>query len=106
MLFLHCFLPYMNNYWDLFVIFVPTINNRRSNDYRYFKHIVDGMNLTNCKVPLNIDPLERSIKGVYSESFVDWSESGLAGKSLDEYNDTKQCTEVFLKILSNKRPKK
>ena len=75
-------------------------------DYRYFKHIVDGMNLSNCKAPLNIDSLERSIKGVYSDSFVDWSESGLAGKSLDEYNDIKQCAEAFLKILSDNRPKK
>lgn len=75
-------------------------------DYRYFKHIVDSMNLTNCKIPLNIDTLERSFKGIYSVSFVDWSEDGLMGKSLDEYNDIKQCAKVFLKILSENRPKK
>ena len=75
-------------------------------DYRYFKHIIDGMNLTNCKVPLNIETLERSIKGGYSASFVDWSEDGLVGKSLDEYNDIKQCAEAFLKILSDNRPKR
>ena len=45
-------------------------------------------------------------RGVYSDSFVDWSESGLAGKSLDEYNDIKQCAEVFLKILSDNRPRR
>ena len=75
-------------------------------DYRYFKHIVDGMNLSNCKVPLNIDTLERSIKGVYSESFVDWNGDGLVGKSLDEYNDIHHCSEVFLNILSDNRPKR
>lgn len=64
------------------------------------------LNVPFCKVPLNIDSLERSIKGVYSDSFVDWSESGLAGKSLDEYNDIKQCAEVFLKILSDNRPRR
>ena len=64
------------------------------------------LNVPFCKVPLNIDPLERSIKGVYSDSFVDWSESGLAGKSLDEYNDIKQYAEVFLKILSDNRPRR
>ncbi len=66
-------------------------------DYRYFKHIVDGMNLTDCKAPLSIDKIERSIKGVYRASYVDWSEDGLVEKNLDEYNDIKQCTEVFLK---------
>ena len=75
-------------------------------DYRYFKHIVDGMSLSNCKVLLNIDSLERSIKGVYSESFVDWNGDGLVGKSLDEYNDIKRCAEAFLKILSDNRPKR
>lgn len=73
---------------------------------RYFKQIVDGMHLSNCEVPLNIDTLERKIKGVYSTSFVDWSENGLVGKSIDEYNDIKQCAEVFLKILSDNRPKR
>ena len=66
-------------------------------DYRYFKHIVDGMNLTDCKAPLSIDIIERSIKGVYRASYVDWSEDGQVEKNLDEYNDIKQCTEVFLK---------
>ena len=64
------------------------------------------MNLSNCKVPLNIDTLERSIKGVYSESFVDWNGDGLVGKSLDEYNDIHHCSEVFLNILSDNRPKR
>ncbi|MBQ2026263.1 MAG: hypothetical protein II215_07325, partial [Paludibacteraceae bacterium] len=74
-------------------------------DYRYFKHIVNGMNLSNCKVPLNIDTLGRRIKGIYSSSYVDWIENGLDGKNLDEYNDIKQCAEIFLKILSDNRPK-
>ena len=73
---------------------------------RYFKQIVDGMHLSNCEVPLNIDTLERSIKVGYSASFVDWSEDGLVGRNLDEYNDIKQCAEVFLKILSDNRPKR
>ena len=55
------------------------------------------MNLTDCKAPLSIDKIEHSIKGVYRASYVDWSEDGLVEKNLDEYNDIKQCTEVFLK---------
>ena len=74
--------------------------------YRYFRHIVDGMNLQNCKIALNIETLERSIKGVYGMSFVDWSDNGLSGKNLDEYNDIHYCAEVFLKILSDNRPKR
>lgn len=73
---------------------------------RYFKQIVDGMHLSNCVVPLNIDTLERSIKGRYGTSFVEWSENGLVGKRLDEYNDIHHCSEVFLKILSDNRPKR
>ena len=64
------------------------------------------MNLANSKVPLNIDTLERRIKGDYSESFVDWSDYGLSGKDLDEYNDIHHCSEVFLNILSDNRPKR
>ncbi len=75
-------------------------------DFAYFKHIVDGMNLSNCKVPLNISTLERNFKGIYNTSFVDWSDNGLAGKNMDEYNDIKHCAEVFLNILSGNRPKK
>lgn len=75
-------------------------------DYRYFKHIVDSMSLSNCKVPLNIDTLERNMKGIYSDSFADWSENELNETNLDEYNDIKQCAEVFIKILSDNRPKK
>jgi type I restriction enzyme R subunit len=73
---------------------------------RYFKQIVDGMHLSNCEVPLNIDTLERIIKGVYSTSFVDWSENGLSGKNLDEYKDIKHCAGVFLNILLDNRPKR
>lgn len=62
-------------------------------DYCYFKHIVYGTNLSDCKAPL----IERSIKGVYRASNVYWSEDGLVEKNLNEYNDIKQCTEVFLK---------
>ncbi|MBR2238113.1 MAG: type I restriction endonuclease subunit R [Prevotella sp.] len=75
-------------------------------DFRYFKHIVDGMNLQNCKVVLKSDTLEKNVKGVYDMSFVDWSANGLFGKNLDEYNDIHHCAEVFLQILSDNRPKK
>ncbi len=75
-------------------------------DFGYFKQMIDGMNLTNCPLPLNIEALERGIKGVYSTSFVDWSANGLAGKSLDEYNDIRHCAKVFLQILTENRPKK
>ena len=49
--------------------------------------IIDGMSLTNCKVALNIDTLERSVKGMYDMSFVDWNSDALSGKSLEEYKD-------------------
>lgn len=74
-------------------------------DFKYFKHIVDRMSLQSCKVALNIDKLEKNVKGIYGISFVDWSDNGLSGKNLDEFNDIKQCAEVFLKILSDNRPK-
>lgn len=75
-------------------------------DFRYFKHIVDGMNLPNSKIALNIETLEKSIEGVYANSYVDWSNNGLLGKKLDEYNDISHCAEVFLKIIMKNRPKK
>ena len=75
-------------------------------DFRYFKHIIDGMSLTNCKVALNIDTLERCVKGMYDMSFVDWNSDALSGKSLEEYKDIRHCAEVFMQILSKNRPKK
>ncbi len=75
-------------------------------DFKYFKQIVDVMNLSDCKVTLNIAALERDIKGVYGMSFANWSDKGLSGKNLYRYNDIKHCAEVFLKILSRNRPKK
>ena len=75
-------------------------------DFRYFKHIVDGMNLPNSKIALNIETLEKSVEGVYANSYVDWSNNGLLGKKLDEYNDISHCAEVFLKIIMKNRPKK
>lgn len=75
-------------------------------DFRYFKHIVDGMNLPNSKIALNIETLEKSVEGVYANSYVDWSDNGLLGKKLDEYNDISHCAEVFLKIIMKNRPKK
>jgi hypothetical protein len=75
-------------------------------DFRYFKHIINNMNLSDCKVVLNIDTLERSVKGIYSTSFTDWNSDTLFGKNLDEYNDIHHCAEVFLQILSENRPKK
>lgn len=75
-------------------------------DFRYFKHIINDMNLSDCKVVLNIDTLERSVKGIYSTSFTDWNSDTLFGKNLDEYNDIHHCAEVFLQILCENRPKK
>lgn len=75
-------------------------------DFRYFKHIVDGMNLPNNKISLNIETLEKSIEGVYGISYTDWSDRGILGKKLDEYNDINHCAEVFLKIILKNRPKK
>ena len=70
------------------------------------KDIVDGMNLPNSKIALNIETLEKSVEGVYANSYVDWSNNGLLGKKLDEYNDISHCAEVFLKIIMKNRPKK
>ena len=80
-------------------------DNPVDGDFRYFKHIVDGMNLQSSKVALNIDTLKKNVKGIYGMSFVDWSDNGLSGKDLDEYNDIHHCAEVFFKILSDNRPK-
>lgn len=75
-------------------------------DFSYFQYIINGMNLTNCKVVLNIEILERSVKGVYATSFDDWSDVGLIGRSLAEYNDIRKCASVFLQILSKNRPRR
>jgi len=74
-------------------------------DFRYFKQIIDRMNLTDCNVPLNINTLERNVQGIYSTSFVDWNSEGLSEKQLAKYNDIHHCAEVFMKILSGNRPK-
>lgn len=63
------------------------------------------MNLQICNVALNIDNLEKSVMGIFGMSFVDWNDNGLTGKKLDEYNDIRYCSKVFLKIMSDNRPK-
>ena len=50
-------------------------DNPVDGDFRYFKHIVDGMNLQSSKVALNIDTLKKNVKGIYGLSFVDWSDN-------------------------------
>lgn len=75
-------------------------------DFKYFKHVVEGMNLSNCKVPLNVNTLERNIKGIYASSFETWNDNGMTEDALKEYNDIRHCAEVFLNLLSNNRPKR
>ena len=74
-------------------------------DYRYFKHIIDGMSLTN--VPeLKADTIEKLNKGVYAQAFEDWSPNGLLGKDLSAYNEIYLCGEKFMKIIDAKIPQK
>lgn len=74
-------------------------------DYRYFKHIIDGMSLTN--VPeLKADTIEKLSKGVYAQTFEDWSPNGLLGKDLSAYNEIHLCGEKFMKIIDAKIPQK
>ena len=75
-------------------------------DFSYFKQVVDRMNLPECNVPLNIETLERKVQGIYGMSFAEWNNDGLSERQLTEYNDSHHCAEVFLKILSENRPKR
>ena len=74
-------------------------------EFRYFKHIIDGMKLPIENIPLKSDTLEQTVKGVYANSFADWKSDGLSGRRLNEYNDIRHCAEVFAKILAENRPK-
>ena len=74
--------------------------------FRYFKHIVDTMNLPIENIPLKADTLEQTVKGVYANSFIDWKSDNLSGRRLNEYNDIHHCAEVFARILKENRPKR
>lgn len=64
-------------------------------DFDCFKRFIDKMQLTNILVPLNMNVLEKSIRGVYAKNIEDWSGDNLHGKDLTEYEDINLLAELI-----------
>ena len=75
-------------------------------DFPYFKKIIDNMQIENLPVPLKIDSIEKSLKGIYAENFEDWIADGLEGRKLSEFNDVKYSVDEFVRIIKGNIPKK
>lgn len=71
-------------------------------DYDYFKTVVDEMHITNLPYALSTAILHQSNQGVYAQHIRDWSNDGLEGKALAEYEDIKRCADAFGKIVEKR----
>jgi type I restriction enzyme R subunit len=69
-------------------------------DYPYFNKIIGEIKLENLPATLTRDFIEKNNKGIYASSFEDWTNEGLTGKQLNEYEDIKHCAEVFRNIVT------
>ena len=70
-------------------------------DYSYFKTVVDGMNLSDLPYTLTPNFLTNHHVGIYTKDLKDWASEGLEGKELSEYEDIKNCADVFETIVKN-----
>ena len=75
-------------------------------DFPYFKRIIDNMKIENLPIPLKIDFIEKSIKGIYAENFEDWIADGIEGRKLSEFNDIKYSIDEFVRIIKGNIPSK
>lgn len=64
-------------------------------DYGYFKKVIDGMQITNLPYEVTTALLQRLNQGVYAQDIKDWTNEGLAGRALKEYEDIRKCAKAF-----------
>ncbi len=73
-------------------------------DYPYFKLIIDKMQIDTLSIPFSASYLEKTIKGIYAKNIEDWTDEGLSGKKLTEYEDIKNCADAFAKVVEKNIP--
>ena len=75
-------------------------------DFKYFKSIIDRMQIDTLSIPLSISYLEKTIKDIYAMNIENWTDDGLSEKKLIEYEDIKRCVDAFVKIVEMNIPRK
>ena len=75
-------------------------------DFKYFKSIIDRMQIDTLSIPLSISYLEKTIKDTYAMNIENWINDGLSEKKSIEYEDIKRCVDAFAKIVEMNIPRK
>ena len=75
-------------------------------DFKYFKSIIDRMQIDTLSIPLSVSYLEKTIKDTYAMNIENWTANGLSEKQLIEYEDIKRCVDAFAKIVEMNIPRK
>ena len=75
-------------------------------DYTYFKSFIDKMLLNNLPVVLTHEFLDKANTSIYAQNYDDWTNIGIIGHKLQEFEDIKHCAEAFKKIVEENIPKK
>jgi type I restriction enzyme R subunit len=75
-------------------------------DFKYFKSIIDRMQIDTLSIPLSISYLEKTIKDTYAMNIENWTNDGLSEKKSIEYEDIKRCVDAFAKIVEMNIPRK
>lgn len=75
-------------------------------DFKYFKSIIDKMQIDALSIPLSVSYLEKIIKDTYAKNIEEWTDDGLSEKKLIEYADIKSCVDAFVKIVEMNIPRK
>jgi type I restriction enzyme R subunit len=73
-------------------------------DYDYFKSFIDRMNLSTLPAALSISLMEKLNQGVYANPLEEWSNDGLEGRKLTEYEDIKSCADKFEEVVKKNKP--
>lgn len=68
-------------------------------DYNSFKKCIDEMDLHNLPYALSSNFLSNNNVGIYAKNIAEWTNEGLEGKELAEYEDIKMCADAFEVIV-------
>lgn len=77
----------------------------KEGDFANFKKSIDDMQISDLPVPLKIESLQNSIKGVYARNIINWTGEHLKGRELAEFEDIKRCADAFAKIVDSNMQK-
>ena len=75
-------------------------------DFPYFEHLVATMNQDQLPVKLTSGFLEKAVAGVYAQHIDDWTNEGLEGRKLQEFEDIYHCAKVIRGIVEREVGKK